>query len=118
MATNQPYGVRVAFEPLRSIFHTSLSTMSYAALGDPLENACRMLSISNNTDTDILISFDFQDPHIYVAANGFVMRDFCANQDGINKVAGLPIGTQIWVVSVDAPTSGYVYAEVEYIATI
>ena len=115
---NGPIGVRMALDPLRSLYYTSLSTMSYAALGVPFANLVRILAISNNTNQDIYVSDDFQNPKWYVAANGFIVRDFSANQDSKSGLAGLPVGTQLWVVSVNAPSSGYVYAECTFVSTI
>ena len=123
---NGPNGIRIAMDPLRALYYTSLSTMSYTAMQfypgpgapAPFQNLVRILSISNNTNQDILVSDDFQNPKWYVAANGFIVRDFSANQDSKSGLAGLPIGTQLWVVSVNAPSSGYVYAECTYVSTI
>jgi len=112
-------------DPLRALYYTALSTMSYTAMEfvggstpAPFQNLVRILSISNNTNQDIYVSDDFQNPKWYVAANGFIVRDFSANQDSKSGLAGLAIGTQLWVVSVNAPSSGYVYAECTYVSTI
>lgn len=113
---NVPTGVRIALDPLRFIFFNVITSPDYVALGLPFSNLCRLLSISNNTDKDILVSFDAINPHIYVAANGFIVRDYSSNKDNKAGFAALPLGTQIYVAGIDVPTSGYVYAEVTYVA--
>jgi hypothetical protein len=122
MTTNLNNAIRIALEPLRMVFYTALSTMDYAYLNstqvpNPFIAPCRLLSISNNTNQDIYISFDAVNPHIYVAANGFIVRDYCTNRSDPGGSAVLSQGTQLYVVSVNAPTSGYVYAEVTYTTT-
>lgn len=119
---NTQEGVRIALEPLRALYYTSLSTVDYAPMAffpssdpAPFQNLIRILAISNNTNQDILVSDDFLNPKWYVPANGFIVRDFSANQDAKTGLAGLPVGTQLWVVSLNAPTSGYVFAECTYV---
>lgn len=116
MAGNTPTGVRIALDPLRFIFNDVITSPDYVELGVPFENFCRILAISNNTNKDILVSLNKITPHFYIAANGFIVRDYSSNKDNKTGIATLPLGTQLWVAGVDKPTSGYVYAEVTYVA--
>lgn len=104
------YGTRVAFDAVRELAFGSISG-TYAALGTPLADNVRLLSISNSTDVDVYISFDGSTNHLRLANNSFKLFDFSANKirdDGLF----VAVGTQIYVKQVSgAATSGSVWAE-------
>lgn len=104
------YGTRVAFDAVRQLAFGSI-TGTYAALGTPLADNVRLLSISNSTDAEVYISFDGTTDHLRLVDNSFKLFDFSANKirdDGLF----IAVGTQIYVKQVSSgPTSGAVWAE-------
>lgn len=57
-------------------------TGSYQTLGTPLVNPCRLVKIVNDSDQDILISWDGTNDHDYVPAQSFALYDFTTNKSG------------------------------------
>jgi len=104
------YGTRVAFDAVRELAFGSISG-TYAALGVPIADNVRLLSVSNSTDDEVYISFDGTTNHLRLVANSFKLFDLSANKirdDGLFIAAG----TQVYVKQVSgAPTSGSVWVE-------
>jgi len=105
---------RVHIEPLRSIAFGSISG-SYAAVGTPLANPCRLICISNNTDGDMLFSRDGSTDELFVASGSFKLFDVSTNRRAINQDdCVFEKGTQWYVKQSTAPTAGDVYIEIIY----
>ena len=109
------YAVAIKWRPetLRSLAFGSISG-SYAALGAALANPIIQLKIANDTDANILISYDGVNDHEFVSSNSFVLFDV-----GTNKSIGdglfLSEGDIIYVKQeVGAPTTGNVYMSAYY----
>jgi hypothetical protein len=110
-------GIRVQFDTLRSLAYTGISG-SYAQVGAAFAYPARIVKISNNTNADILVSFDGTTNHDYVAAGGFVLYDYSTNKNNTD-IGGYffqAIGTQVYVLSSGSPSSGSVYVTVIYAA--
>lgn len=107
------FGTRVAFDSVREKAAAGISGV-YSALGTPLADYVRILSISNSTAQEIYISFDGTNDHFRLAQNSFKLLDLSANKirdDGLF----LAVGTQIYVKYVSTTTvSGDVWVEVMY----
>lgn len=107
------FGTRVSFEAVRELGFGALSA-SYAALGVPLVDNTRLLTLQNSTNVPMYISFDGTTNHLRMAQNSFKLLDLSANKirdDGLF----LASGTQIYVKEVSASsTEGAVWAEVMY----
>lgn len=105
------YGSRVAFEALREVDFGSIGA-SYTAVGPPLNNHVRLISLQNSMNQDLYVSFDGVTDHLRLAENSFKLLDLSSNKvrdDGLF----LAIGTQIYVKEVSAtPTNGTVWIEV------
>jgi len=105
---------RVRYEALRSLAFGSV-TNNYVAVGTQFQNPVRLLSIQNNTDADLLISFDGVTDMDFVGASGTSTFDYGAN-------AILPVGKfeqsayQYVYVKADSalPTQGKVCVTVVY----
>lgn len=97
----------VRADNLRSVAHGSISG-SYVALGSKFAHPMRILHFVNQTDGDLIISFDGIADNLFIPAGSFVLYDFCANED-----PSLPFyvsnNTQIYVKQSSAPSSGSVY---------
>ena len=109
--------LRIAVEPLRVVAFGAING-NYTEVGTPVDNAIRLISFSNNTDEDVFFSYNGIDDHIFVAANGFAVRDYGSNKSDPTGRAELPKHTQIWVVAVAGfPSLGSVYVECTYVST-
>lgn len=101
-------------EALRSLAFGSISG-SYAAVGTALENQCRLICITNNTEGDMLFSIDGSTDHLFVAAGSFKLFDLQSNMKSVNEDRFVfKKGTQFYVKQSEAPVSGSVYIEVIY----
>lgn len=105
------FGTRVAFEAVRELDFGDISG-TYAALGTPLTDNTRLITLSNSTNEELYISFDGTTDHMRIANNSFKLLDLSANKvrdDGLFIAAG----TQVYVKEVSStPTSGSVWMEI------
>lgn len=102
----------VRFDPIRSIAFGSV-TNSYQNLGVPFGHAMRVLHFINNTDGNIMISFDGVNDNIFVAANTFSLYDLTAQED-INEMFRYQVGSQLQIKYISAPTTGTFYVVAVY----
>lgn len=89
-------------------------TSSYLALGTSFGHIMRIIRITNNTDGDMLFSFDGSTNNIFVPAGGFVLYDATSNREEGGEYFIFEVGTQIFVKYSTAPTSGDVWLECLY----
>jgi hypothetical protein len=97
------YGTRVKFSEIKELDFSGVSA-SYAAVGTPINEHTRLLSLQNGCDQDLYISFDGTTNHLRMAANSFKLLDLSANKvrdDGLF----LAVGTQVYVKEVSASVS-------------
>ena len=92
----------VRFDVLRSLAFASI-TNSYVALGVPFDHAMRLIHFINNTDGDMLVSFDGINDNTIILAESFALYDLTAQQD-IAEHFRYQNGTQLFVKYVTAPT--------------
>lgn len=105
---------RAAFEELRSLTSASISQV-FAVIGSSLINPARLIKISNNTDTDLVISFDGITDHDFVPSNSFTLYDFSANLSINPGQLTLPANTLVYARDLGTPAiSGSVYLTVIY----
>ena len=106
-------GIRVTWEPLRSRDGATF-TGAYQTLGGPLEHACYLVKVVNESGSDVLISTDGVTDMDICTAGGFWLYDECANA---SREAGLCVakGTQFYVNG--TATIGNVYLVAQYVAT-
>lgn len=97
---------------LRTLAAASI-TASYTALGAITTHNWRMFRIINNTDGDLLFSFDGTTDNMFVPAGSFVLYDLSTNAPPVNISDNLVIGlqTQIYVKYNTMPTKGAVWLE-------
>jgi len=109
-----PTAVRVQFDALRSLAYTGISG-TYAKIGTAFGYPARMIKIANNTNEDVIISFDGTNDNDYIPANGFVLYDYCANMTEMGGYFFQPLGTQVYVKEASSgPSSGSVYVTMIY----
>lgn len=100
-------------DSLRSVAFGSI-TGSYIVLGAALAHAWRIFKITNNTDADMLISFDGSTDNLFVPAGSFTLYDLSTNAPPLSEVDNLVLGlqTQFYVKRNGvAPTTGSIYLE-------
>ncbi len=108
------FSTRAYFEPLRSIAYGDVSD-SYAAIGNPLANPARQLTITNATDVDVTISFDGVNDHLYVPSKTSFLNDLgsnCSEQGGFLDIAA---NTTVYVATAGSPSLGAVYVASLYV---
>jgi hypothetical protein len=97
----------VRFDAVRSVAESSITT-SYIPLGSPLGHAMRVLHFINDTDGDMMISFDGVTDNVPVLADSFSLYDLTSDQDS-NESFRYQNGTQIYIRYISAPTTGTFY---------
>ncbi len=105
------YSLAIRWRPetLRSLAFGSISG-AYAAVGAVLANPIISYKISNDTDANLLISYDGVNDHEFVASNSFVLFDTGANKSNRGEGLYLSQGDRIFVKQeVGAASSGTVY---------
>jgi len=98
---------------LRSLGFTSISG-TYAALGSPIGHGMRILHFINNTNADMLVSFDGTNPNLFLPAYFSILYDLQTNREE-NATFFVSLQTQVYVKENSAaPTSGSVYLQCIY----
>ena len=97
----------VRFDAIRTAPEGSI-TASYTPLGIPFAHAMRVLHFINNTDGDMMISFDGITDNTAVLADSFNLYDLTSDQDH-NESFRYENRTQIWIRYISAPTIGNFY---------
>lgn len=104
--------VRLLPDELRSVAFNPGA--SYIVLDGPLEVTPRIVKFTNNTDGDVLISWDGVTDHEILPAGSFLLLDIAANKQQDNTLY-ISAGTQFWVKnSGSAGTVGAIYLSVYY----
>lgn len=98
---------RMVAEPIRSLASGSI-VAGYTAIGGTLDHKLRILHVQNLTDALLMFSFNGDDDHFVLPAQGFMLLDVTANEVGAR---GLYISTEtaLFVKRIGTPTTGTVY---------
>lgn len=108
--------IRLDFEDLRVLAFGGVSG-TYAAVGLPFVNPGRMLKVTNDTDANLLISFNGIDDKDIVLAGQSWVYDFCSNKADSGGTLELPAGRRVYVrQQSSSATSGDVYVTYMYAA--
>ena len=98
----------VRVDAVRTILFSAPIPASYTQFGVPFSHAMRVVHFINNTDGDMMISFDGTTDNIPILAGSFDLYDLTSDQDA-NESFRYENGTQIWIRYLTAPTKGSVY---------
>ena len=105
------YPKRFAIDTIRTAAFGAIGA-AYSAVGEALDEPCRIFCLTNLTDQDVFFSLDGVNDHFIVPTNSFKLIDVTANKvrdDGFF----VREGTVFYVVRVaGAPTLGSVYIEI------
>jgi len=88
---------------------------AYAIVGAAFTHPARMVRIVNLTDADMMFTDDATKDKWPMPKGSFVLYDYAANSSSKESSLAYPIGTQIYVKQLAAPSSGAVYVEVTYV---
>lgn len=102
----------VRFDAVRSVPEASI-TNAYTALGTPFTHAMRVLHFINQTDGNMMISFDGVTDNAPVLANTFALYDLTSDQDSTESFR-YENGTQVYIKYISAPTTGTFYLVAVY----
>lgn len=107
---------KAVFDTLRTLAFGSISG-TYAAVGNAFTEPMRMITISNQTNGDMIFSTDDAnaDGNVFLFAGEQRTYDFTANMiPGKDDSLVLPVGTAWFVKQSTAPSSGGVTIEAVY----
>lgn len=99
--------VRLYPEPVRTLAFGSISG-TYAKIGTPLVNPCRIFLLQNQTDSLLMFSLDGTNDHFPLPAQGYIIIDVTTNKT-VDVGAFFAQNTQFWVKQIVMPTVGSVY---------
>jgi hypothetical protein len=99
--------------PLKSLAFGSIGA-AYAAVGTALQNPVNVVTITNTTDVQLLISTDGVNDHIVVPSQSWAVRDISAMRTATSEDSTIKAGTQFYAKG--TPTVGSVYIEALYIS--
>jgi hypothetical protein len=105
--------VRLGAEELRSIASGTIGA-SYMGVGTVFSHPIRLVHLTNNTDTSLLISLDGITDHFFIPSSGFLLLDITANK---TRESGWYIaeGQRFYVKQESgAPSSGSFYVTALY----
>lgn len=103
----------VRFAPMLSIASGSI-TASYTTLGTVTQPG-RLVTFINDTDADVLISFNASDDNIFLQAGSGQIFDFETNAVDSQNNFALAVNTVVSIkYASGAPTTGSVYVELVY----
>ena len=101
----------VRFDAMRFVTAGTIADAGgdYVTLGSPLGHAMRVLHFINQTDVNLVISFDGTTNNVFLGAGSFALYDLTSDQDG-NESFRYQNGTQIYVnYATSAPTEGEIF---------
>lgn len=101
----------VRIDAYRSMAFGSI-TGAFQALGAPLTHNWRLLHLENNTDGDMIFSFDGVTENLFCPAGSYLVYDIATNSNSNVGATQLVFakGTQFFVKSSTVPSRGAVYA--------
>lgn len=98
-------------EPLRSLSAIAISS-TYMGIGSATINPTKIYWVQNNTDIDLLFSWDGVNDHFRLVSDGFLLLDMTANKSNTGGFAAAPAGTRTYVKG--SPTRGTVDLTIWY----
>ncbi len=88
-------GLRIIPQTLRSI-DSATFTGAFQALGTPIEYSSPLMKFTNNSNVDVLVSWNGLNSHDIVPAGAFALYDFCSDA-GTSRGLYAAQGTQFYV---------------------
>lgn len=104
--------IKLLFEQIRVINAASIGS-AYMGIDTPLENPARMIHVVNNTDADLMFSWNGVIDHFMLPEGGFLLLDIVSNKT-ISDGFYIAQGSRLYVKEIGNPTTGAVYFSVMY----
>ncbi len=102
------------FETLRSTAFGDI-TASYVGVGVSFANPVRLFTLVNDTDVNLLVSFNGIDPHMISPAETARVIDVSSNRSDQAGMLETSAGTRVYIKREGgAPSSGSFYVEAMY----
>jgi hypothetical protein len=98
----------IRVDGLRSLAAGSISA-TYAAIGTAFTHPVRVLKIINNTNADMIISFDGVNDNDFVPTNGFTLYDGNTNKNLPDSRWVFQPRTTVYARSTGSPSTSSVY---------
>ena len=111
--------IKAKYEPLKTLGFAAIGAnfagiVTMAGAATSVEHPARIYHIVNNTDKDLLFSWDGIDPFVLIRAGSSFTDDLCANQ-ALTSSLVLSEGSRLYVKhNGAAPTSGSIYLTICY----
>lgn len=97
-------------DEVRTLDHTGIGA-AYATIGSRLTHRTRLMRLVNLTDADMMFSDDGVHDKWPVPKGSAVIYDYAANSNSKETSMAYPLGTQLYVKQLAAPSTGAVYIE-------
>lgn len=94
---------RATFDTIRTTAMASI-TNAYLPLGTPFGSPMRLLHFVNNTNGDMMVSFDGTNDNVIVTANTGVIYDITSDED-VAETFRMSAHTQVYLKYISAPTT-------------
>lgn len=98
----------IRVDGLRSLAAGSISA-SYTAIGTPFTHMMRLLKVVNNTNADIIISYDGVNDNDFIPASSFYLYDGNTNKNLPDSRYVFQPYTTVYARSTGAPSTGSIY---------
>jgi len=109
--------MRALYDPLRSLAFGSISG-TYAGVGSVFSNPVRIIKIWNNTNADLIISFDGVTDRDFIPAGAGQVIDYASNKSNQAGIMEQPAQERVYVKQASsAATSGSIYVTIIYAST-
>jgi hypothetical protein len=99
----------IRVDGLRTLAAGSI-TATYVAIGTVFKHPIRLLKVVNNTNADILISYDGVNDNDFIPASSFYLYDGNTNKNLPDSRYVFQPGTTIYARSTGSPSTGSIYA--------
>ena len=98
--------IKIFPETLRSIA-ASTFTGSYQVVGVVLAHPSRIVKFTNNTATDVTVSWDGTNDHEYIPSGSFLLLDISSNKE-ISNIFNIRAGLQFYAKGSASTGSFYI----------
>lgn len=100
----------IRVDGLRSLAAASIgATYTNGNIGTPFAHPVRLLKIINNTNADLIISYDGVNDNDFVPANGFCLYDGNTNKNLPDSRWIFQPNTTVYARSTGTPSTGSIY---------
>jgi len=82
---------------LQNIDAAAIGAGAFSGIGNPLEGACSFIRITNDSNTDVIISYDGINDHEYIPATKTMSTYFQINSVPASKKSLLRKGTIVYI---------------------